>query len=62
MDARVENFIVGHNYQLQEVIGEGAYGIVWYVPPVLSHISLKIQLRPRQPQTARRRTYPPNAK
>ncbi|KZV61332.1 Pkinase-domain-containing protein [Peniophora sp. CONT] len=26
--ARVENFIVGHNYQLQEVIGEGAYGIV----------------------------------
>ena len=39
MDARVENFIVGHNYQLQEVIGEGAYGIVWYVPPV-SYISL----------------------
>ena len=36
MDARVENFIVGHNYQLQEVIGEGAYGIVWYVATLVS--------------------------
>lgn len=25
------NFIVGANYQVLEVIGEGAYGIVWYV-------------------------------
>lgn len=25
------NFIVGSNYQVLDVIGEGAYGIVWYV-------------------------------
>jgi hypothetical protein len=29
MDDRLAGFIVGNNYIVQDVIGEGAYGIVW---------------------------------
>lgn len=28
-DERLAGFVVGDNYQVQDVIGEGAYGIVW---------------------------------
>jgi hypothetical protein len=31
MDERMENFITGNTYSLLDVIGEGAYGIVWSV-------------------------------
>ena len=31
MDERLAGFVVGSNYQVLDVIGEGAYGIVWYV-------------------------------
>ncbi|CDO76781.1 hypothetical protein BN946_scf184978.g10 [Trametes cinnabarina] len=31
MDDRISSFVVGTNYQVLDVIGEGAYGIVWYV-------------------------------
>jgi mitogen-activated protein kinase 1/3 len=29
MDERLANFVVGSSYQVLDVIGEGAYGIVW---------------------------------
>lgn len=29
MDERMANFVVGSNYQTLDVIGEGAYGVVW---------------------------------
>lgn len=29
MDERMSNFSVGANYKVLDVIGEGAYGIVW---------------------------------
>ena len=41
MDDRMSSFVVGSNYQVLDVIGEGAYGIVWYVPPVSSHPPLR---------------------
>ena len=28
-DDRLDNFITGTNYQPLDVVGEGAYGIVW---------------------------------
>jgi mitogen-activated protein kinase 1/3 len=28
MDERTDNFVVGHSYQVLDVIGEGAYGVV----------------------------------
>ena len=31
MDERLAGFVVGDNYIVQDVIGEGAYGIVWSV-------------------------------
>ena len=31
MDERMENFITGNIYSPLDVIGEGAYGIVWSV-------------------------------
>lgn len=30
-DERISNFVVGSNYNVLDVIGEGAYGIVWCV-------------------------------
>lgn len=27
----MSSFVVGTNYQVLDVIGEGAYGIVWYL-------------------------------
>lgn len=32
-DHRLENFTVDSTYRVLEVIGEGAYGIVWSVTP-----------------------------
>lgn len=32
-DERLSNFVVGDNYQVLDVIGEGAYGVVWCVHP-----------------------------
>jgi mitogen-activated protein kinase 1/3 len=34
-DPRVGNFAIGRHYQLLDVIGEGAYGIVWYSDSLL---------------------------
>jgi hypothetical protein len=31
VDERMASFIVGSNYQPLDVIGEGAYGVVWSV-------------------------------
>ena len=45
MDDRMSSFIVGSNYQVLDVIGEGAYGIVWYSPSPLAlsvHFSLPV--------------------
>lgn len=28
-DERMQSFVVGNNYKVLDVIGEGAYGIVW---------------------------------
>jgi hypothetical protein len=41
-DPRVGNFAIGRHYQLLDVIGEGAYGIVWY--SILFSLSLPPQL------------------
>lgn len=30
-DERLATFVVGNNYKVLDVIGEGAYGVVWYV-------------------------------
>lgn len=38
-DPRVGNFSIGRHYQLLDVIGEGAYGIVWY--RILLSLSLR---------------------
>lgn len=35
-DDRLVNFATGSNYQPMDVIGEGAYGIVWYVLTIRS--------------------------
>jgi hypothetical protein len=35
-DPRVGNFAIGRHYQLLDVIGEGAYGIVWYADSLVS--------------------------
>jgi len=40
MDERLATFDVGATYQLLDVIGEGAYGVVWSV----NHISFRIDL------------------
>ena len=34
MDQRLEHFVVDGAYRVLDVIGEGAYGIVWSVLPV----------------------------
>jgi hypothetical protein len=31
-------FVVDDNYQVLDVIGEGAYGVVWFVHFLLSHL------------------------
>ena len=36
-DDRLDNFITGTNYQPLDVIGEGAYGIVWCVSTFWRH-------------------------
>ena len=36
-DDRLDDFISGTNYQPLDVIGEGAYGIVWCVPTFWRH-------------------------
>ena len=40
MDDRMSSFVVGSNYQVLDVIGEGAYGIVWYVVSLQSIAAL----------------------
>ena len=37
MDHRLENFVVDGAYRVLDVIGEGAYGIVWSVHPAPAH-------------------------
>ncbi len=39
MDDRMSTFVVGSNYQVLDVIGEGAYGIVWQVPSPCSFLT-----------------------
>ena len=34
-DERLAGFVVGDSYQVEDVIGEGAYGIVWLVSLLL---------------------------
>lgn len=48
-DERLAAFLVGDNYQVQEVIGEGAYGIVWsvYTIPLIYIIPSLIIAAPR---------------
>ena len=40
MDDRMSTFVVGSNYQVLDVIGEGAYGIVWQVSSPSPSLSL----------------------
>ena len=42
MEERLQNFIVGSNYQVLDVIGEGAYGIVWCVSSRLTNSLLRL--------------------
>lgn len=59
MDDRMSNFVVGSNYQVLDVIGEGAYGIVWRVPspsPRLPHPFIA-SLSPALPSI-----FPPSAR
>ncbi|KAJ8462527.1 hypothetical protein ONZ51_g10846 [Trametes cubensis] len=53
MDDRMSSFIVGSNYQVLDVIGEGAYGIVWCVS-----VSLPSPSRVRPPLPALRSPFP----
>ena len=47
-DDRLDNFITGTDYQPLDVIGEGAYGIVWcvltffasFIHPLIVHLQL----------------------
>lgn len=35
-----QDFIVDERYTVTKELGQGAYGIVWYIPPRLSHRSM----------------------
>ena len=67
MDDRMSAFVVGSNYQVLDVIGEGAYGIVWSVPflplprPRTNQPVLPAQLRPSRPLPAQGRNQAHNA-
>ena len=39
--SRKISFNVSEQYDIQDVVGEGAYGVVWYVMP-LAHINVKL--------------------
>lgn len=42
--SRKISFNVSDQYDIQDVIGEGAYGVVWYESPPLCEILLTSQL------------------
>jgi mitogen-activated protein kinase 1/3 len=44
MDERLVTFDVGADYQLQDVIGEGAYGVVWSVYPHLVAPDVEVEV------------------
>lgn len=44
-DERLASFVVGSSYKVLDVIGEGAYGVVWYVHTARSPPSQPPQLR-----------------
>ena len=51
-DPRVGNFSIGRHYQLLDVIGEGAYGIVWYSDSLLFSSILDLpHIQLRSPST-----------
>lgn len=37
---RLKQFNAGDQYEIIDVVGEGAYGVVWYASPVLFIIQL----------------------
>ena len=61
-DPRVGNFAIGRHYQLLDVIGEGAYGIVWYsdcllFPSVLNSPSIQLRSPSTIPAQGSYQTY-----
>lgn len=45
-EERISSFVVGSNYTVLDVIGEGAYGVVWYV--LLPSVPLRCELTTRR--------------
>jgi hypothetical protein len=40
--SRKISFNVSEQYDIQDVVGEGAYGVVWYVSPELERLAADI--------------------